>query len=145
MRAHLGEFLLQSDNSNSLISHANFLLELLRIVIPVLPGEIAQYCSIANYKDGKLVIFAENNAVAAKLRLLAGGLPKKISVHLQQTGRQVTAVVIEVQPRVRAATASKTTVQIGAACARDMLELSKQVVDIKLKNVLISIASRARK
>lgn len=145
MRAHLGEFLLQGDDSNSLISHANFLLELRRIVIPLLPGEFARYCSIANYKDGKLVIFADNNAVAAKLRLLAGGLPRKISSHLQQTGRQVTAVVIEVQPRVRPPTVSRQALPISPRGAQDILDLSTQVVDIKLKSVLESLASRARK
>ena len=145
MRAHLSEFLLHSEEINSLISHANFLLDLRRVVVLVLPGEIAQNCSIANYKDGRLIIFADNNAVAAKLRLLAGGLPRRLSGLLPQTGRQVTAVVIEVQPRTSLPTGSKKSVALSQNGAKEILDLSTQVIDIKLKNILISLASKATK
>ncbi|MSQ53345.1 MAG: DUF721 domain-containing protein [Betaproteobacteria bacterium] len=145
MRAHLGEFLLHNDETNSLISHANFLLDLRRVVVHVLPGEIAQKCSIANYKDGRLIIFADNNAVAAKLRLLAGGLPRRLSGLLLQTGRQVTAVEIEVQPRNSLTTGSKKSATLSKESAKEILDLSTQVVDIKLKNALISLASKAAK
>ena len=145
MRAQLGEFLLHSDEINSLISHANFLLELRKIVVQVLPVEIAQNCSIANYKDGRLIIFADNNAVAAKLRLLAVGLPRKLSGLLPQTGRQVTAVVIEVQPRASLKTGSKKSVTLSPQGAQEILELSTQVVYIKLKRLLESLASKAKK
>lgn len=146
MRSHsLGELFLQDDKTNPLIFHAKFLLDLRRIIAQVLPVEIARNCSIANYKDGKLVIFADNNAVAAKLRLLAGGLPTKIAGHLQQTGRQVTAVAIEVQPRVRTTQGTGKSTHLSQNGARELLELSTQVVDIKLKDALVSLASRATK
>jgi hypothetical protein len=146
MRSHsLGELFGQNDQTNSLISHANFLLELRRIIVLVLPAEIARNCSIANYKDGKLVIFADNNAVAAKLRLLAGGLPLKISGHLQQTGRQVTAVAIEVQPRAPAPGTVQKSTRISPRGGEEILALSTQVTDNKLKDILISLASRATK
>ena len=141
----LGEFLEQSNQSNSLISHANFILDLRIALAKVLPGELARHCSIANYKSGKLVVFADNNAIAAKLKLLAAALPDKISGQLQQTGRQVTAVAIEVQPRAPAAVMPGKSVFLSAASAEEIRALSDQVTDSKLKDILTSLASRSQK
>ena len=141
----LGELLEQSDQSNPLILHANFILDLRKALAKVLPGDLAQYCSIANYKSGKLVVFADNNAIAAKLKLLATGLPDKISGQLQQTGRQVTAVVIEVQPRAATTATHKKSASLSAHGAQEVRALAEQVTDIKLKNILTSLASRSRK
>ena len=141
----LGELLEQSDQSNSLISHANFILDLRKALAKVLPGDLSRHCSIANYKNAKLVIFADNNAIAAKLKLLATGLPSKISGQLLQTGRQVTAVAIEVQPRAPTAVTPGKSAFLSAAGAQEMLALSDQVTDSKLKTILATLASRSRK
>jgi len=140
----LGEFLEQSDQSNSLISHANFILDLRKALAKVLPGELARHCSIANYKSGKLVVFADNNAIAAKLKLLAAALPDKISGQLQQTGRQVTAVAIEVQPRRRPPATPGKSIFLSAAGAEEIRALSNQVTDSKLKDILTSLASQSQ-
>jgi len=141
----LGEILEQSDQSNSLISHANFILGLRLALAKVLPGDLARHCSIANYKNGKLVVFADNNAVAAKLKLLAAGLPDKISRQLQQTGRQVTVVAIEVQPRPEPTATPGKSISMSTAGAQEMRALSNQVTDSKLKNILTSLAARGQK
>ena len=139
---NLGEILRQSDQTSSMMSHAKFLLELRHILTKVLPCEIAAKCSIANYKSGNLIIFADNNAVAAKLKLLAGGLAGKISSHLQRTGRQVTAVLIEVQPRNSPPAVPIKSISLSESGAQTIRELSIQVVDIELKNALELLASR---
>ena len=140
----LGEPLEQSDQSNSLISHANFILDLRKVLAEVLPGDLARHCSIANYKSGRLVVFADNNAIAAKLKLLATGLPKKISGQLKQTGRQVTAVAIEVQPRPSPPAIPAKTISLSATGAKAIAALSVQVTDSKLKHILASLASRGQ-
>ncbi|MFM9971078.1 MAG: DciA family protein [Burkholderiales bacterium] len=145
MRARSFTEYLQNDSNNHLISHANFILTLRQVLPKILPSELAQNCSVANYKDGKLVIFAHNNAVAAKLKLLAGGLPRKMSEHLQLTARQVTAVTIEVQPQSPGQRLAKNSLQMSQKGAEEILEYSSQVSDISLRNALLSLASRARK
>ncbi len=141
----LGELLEHGDQSNSLISHANFILDLRKVLAKVLPGDLASHCSIANYKSGKLVVFADNNAIAAKLKLLATGLPEKISAQLKQTGRQVTVVVIEVQPRAAVAVAPRKTTSLSPRSADEIRILAEQVTDSKLKHILASLASRSQK
>lgn len=128
-----------------MIAHANVILDLRKALAKVLPGDLASHCSIANYKSGKLVLFANNNAVAAKLRLLATGLPSKISGQLKQTGCQVTAVAIEVQPRPLTQPPIAKSTFLSAAAAREVRALADQVTDSKLKTVLESLASRAQK
>jgi len=146
MRPHSpSEFLEHNEQSNSLIYHANFIMELRKAFAEILPGELSRYCSIANYKNGKLVVFADNNAVAAKLKLLAAGIPQRLAGRLNQTSRQVTAVVIEVQPRPREPHASGKAITVSQEGARAVRDLSDQVSDLKLKEVLRSIASQARK
>ncbi len=141
----LGELLKQSVQSNSLISHANFILDLRKALAEVLPGDLAHHCSIANYKSGKLILFADNNAIAAKLKLLATGLPNKISGQLQQTGRQVTAVAIEVQPRAPTPATHRKSIFLSSVGADEIRTLSDQVTDSKLKSILTLLASRSQK
>jgi len=141
----LGELLEHGDQGNSLILHANFILDLRKVLARALPGDLASHCSIANYKSGKLVIFADNNAVAAKLKLLATGLPGKISGQLQQTGRQVTAVVIEVQPRAPTTAIHRKSTFLSPRSADEVRTLADQVTDSKLKTILTTLASRCQK
>ena len=54
-----------------LLPQAERLIELRRIYSKLVPQQLLRSSSIANYKQQKVVIFAENNAIAAKLRLLS--------------------------------------------------------------------------
>ena len=67
-----------ADGISSLIPQAQRLIELRQVIAGLLPTNLRRSSSIANYKQGKIVIFAENSAVAAKLKLLAPGLLKFI-------------------------------------------------------------------
>ena len=89
------EFL--TDGMYSLMPQAQRLIELRRIAAGALPGNLLRSCSIANYKQGKVVIFAENGAIAAKL---AHYRPKLISSF---TGRGIEVTAIEVSVQVRQA------------------------------------------
>jgi hypothetical protein len=141
----LSELLAQSDEYHPLMQHAQLLLDLRKALPKVLPGELARYCSIANYKNGRLVVFADNNAVAAKLKLLAAGLPAKLSGHLQATGNQVTAVAIEVQPRYAAPVAARKSAQLSEASANVIARFCDRITDENLRNAMKTLASRAEK
>ena len=91
----LGAILTEAEGINSLMPQAKRLLELRRILSETLPGELPQYCSVANWRRGRLVIFAENNAVAAKLKLLCPALGS----HFLKCGVEVTGIDIQVQQK----------------------------------------------
>ena len=78
-----------------LLPQAERLIELRRIYCKVVPQQLLRSSAIVNYKQQKLVIFAENNAVAAKLRLLSPRLVNDFS----KSGVEVTGIRLEVQPR----------------------------------------------
>ena len=87
-------FLNQPDGIAPLMPQARRLIELRKILAAMLPESLARSCSIANYKQGKVVIFAANGATAAKLKLM---LPT-LSEQLSQRGIEVTGLEVCVQP-----------------------------------------------
>src|SRR4051812_46490480 len=64
MHPHKPDALLSgSDGIPSLMPQARRLLELRQLLVELLPEALARSCTVANYKHGKLVVFAENNAI----------------------------------------------------------------------------------
>jgi hypothetical protein len=59
-----------------------------------LPVDLARQVRVANFREGTLVVIAENSAVAAKLRLLAPALSR----FLVSQRWQVSSVSLRVQP-----------------------------------------------
>ncbi len=92
---NIGAYLDSSEGLGSLMPQAARLLELRRQLSEVLPKPLAKSCEIANYKQGKVVIFAENGAIAAKL---AHYRPRLISLFCER-GIEVTAIEVSVQVR----------------------------------------------
>lgn len=129
-----------SDGISSLLPQAHRLLELRRILAQALPENLRRSSSIANYKQGKVVIFAENSAVAAKLKLLA---PTLTSV-LVKSGFEVTAMQVEVQPKEPPAALRDKHAQLSDKAAAELTELSKQLPDSQLKTSILSLAKNAR-
>jgi hypothetical protein len=85
---------LLDDGAHSVAAQAALLLRLRQSASLVVPEALLRSASIANCKQGKVVIFAENNAVAAKFRLFE---PRLIDLWARQ-GLQVSALKVEVQP-----------------------------------------------
>lgn len=91
----LSAFLDKDDAVNRLAAQAELLLRLRESAPLILPEQILQSTSIASYRHRKVVIFAENNAIAAKLRLYERQL---LNLWARQ-GWEVSAIKVEVQPR----------------------------------------------
>ena len=92
---NIAAYLDNSEGIGSLMPQAARLLELRRQLSEFLPKPLAKSCEIANYKQGKVVIFAENGAIAAKL---AHYRPKLINL-FSARGIEVTAIEVTVQVR----------------------------------------------
>jgi hypothetical protein len=93
----IGEYLDASPGGDRLTSHAACLISLRRVLAEALPEPLRRSCAIANYKQGKVILIADNSAAAARLRLLAPSLLQLLG----QRGLEVTGMKVEVQPDAR--------------------------------------------
>jgi hypothetical protein len=134
-------FLNQPDGIASLMPQARRLIELRGILSAALPQSLARWCSIANYKQGKVVIFAASGTVAAKLKLMRPTLVE----HLSQQGFEVTGLEVRVQPLDRERQVFEKLSKISAEAAAKLAGLCEQLPDSELKIALARIAHRHRK
>lgn len=122
---------------NALMPHAEQVISLRQILGDILPANLRRSCDIANYSQGKVVIFAENSAIAAKLKLMAPTLLRDLS----QRVAQVTAIDVRVQPRTAAA---QPVIQrkMTEEATRSLLKLGEQLADSELKDAILRFANR---
>ena len=88
----VAECLTADANLARLSSHAQLLLELQRAFVIETP--LARHSRVANYKLGRLIIYAENGAVATKLKQIE---PRLIAF-FRRIAAEVTAIDVRVQP-----------------------------------------------
>ena len=124
-----------------LLPQAERLIELRCIYSKLLPQQLLRSSSIVNYKQQTIVIFAENNAVAAKLRLLSPRLVNDFS----KFGVEVTGIRVEVQPvREHLGATTPKRARLSRAGAESLETLANQLPDSKLKQALAQMAARDR-
>lgn len=124
-----------------LLPQAERLIELRRIYGKLVPPQLLRSSSIVNYKQRNVVIFAENNAVAAKLKLLSPRLVSDFSKY----GMEVTGIRLEVQPREQGREeAMPKRAKLSPAGAESLGKLAKRLPDSPLKRTLETMAARDR-
>ena len=133
--AKVGRFL--ESGLNALMPHAERIRELRDALERHIPANLRRSCCIANYVQGKVVIFADNGAVAAKLRLLAPTLQTAL---LQGAG-QITSIEVRVQP-LSPIIYTQIARQLSPKAAERLREISAQLPDSELKNVMRRMAER---
>ena len=90
------EHYLDSDASTSrIMAHARLLQKLSRRFEAIAPSGLRHAARVANYKSGKIVIHADNGAVATKLRQMGQRLCDELSIE----GAQCSGIEVKVQPR----------------------------------------------
>jgi hypothetical protein len=133
-------FLNQPDGIAPLMPQAQRLIELRGILAAVLPESLTRFCSIANYKQGKVIIFAANGATAAKLKLMLPTLSEQLSKRaLEVTGLEVRVQAFESDPQVIEKSAKMTQ-----EAASGLAGLCKELPDSELKIAIGKFAARYR-
>jgi hypothetical protein len=123
----------------ALLPQAERLIELRRIYKEIMPPQLLRSSSIVNYKQENVVIFAENNAVAAKIKLLSPRLVNDFS----KRGLQVTGIRLEVQPRENPPEGpAQKHAKLSPAGAESLQALAKRLPNSKLKQTLTEMAGR---
>ena len=90
------EHYLDSDASTSrIMAHARLLQKLSRRFEAIAPSGLRHAARVANYKSGKIVIHADNGAVAAKIRQMS----QRLCDELSKGGAECNGIEVKVQPR----------------------------------------------
>jgi len=120
---------------------AERLIELRRLYGALVPQQLLRSSSIVNYKQRRVVIFAENNAVAAKLRLLT---PRLVNDFLK-SGVEVTGIRVEVQPREAPPdTAAAKRARLSPSGAQSLAALAQRLPEGELKRAIQNFADREK-
>lgn len=98
-------FLEHDANGGRLMAHARFLLKLSRRFEAIAPAPFRHTVRVANYKAGKIVLHAENGAVAAKIRQMS----QRLCDELAKGGTECNALEVKVQPRQSAFQSTTST------------------------------------
>lgn len=94
MAKSLQEHLTATEGLARLAAHAERLMAFQRNLEAVLPPALAPHARVANFKLGKVVIHANNSAVAAKVRQMG----PRIAMTLSASGIKVTEIGVSVHP-----------------------------------------------
>jgi hypothetical protein len=134
-------FLNQADGIGALMPQAKRLIELREILSSLLPEPLARRCSVANYKQGRVVIFASNGATAAKLKLMLPALLERLSGRaMEVTGLEVVVQALEFEQQV-----SEKSAKMSSGSASVLAELCEQLPDSELKTALARIVFQHRR
>jgi hypothetical protein len=106
----------------------------------VLPGNLATSASVALVKDGELILFADNGAVAAKL----GQMAPRILMSLRQRGYEITGIRLQVQVRIRHNPLPPKQISLSSE-ARNAIDLLSERLDVSpLKAALKRLGRHGR-
>jgi hypothetical protein len=137
----IGDYLDFGDGIGRLMPQVTQLLTVRQGLMSALPDNLRRSCQIANVKQGKVVIFAENTAVAAKVRLLVPGLLAGLNVQ----GTYVTGITVEVQPVAPGrGTAKAKSAVLSPAAGKALDRLAVELPDGRLGSAIRSLARRVR-
>lgn len=97
-----------------------------------LPPALRQYCRAGGVKHRRITVFADNGAVASKLKLLAPGLLKT----LQNKGLEVTSIRVEVQVKSDRRPASQAPRSLSRQAAGSLADMAKTLPESPLREAL---------
>jgi hypothetical protein len=124
------------------MAHARLLLKLSSRFDELAPGALSHAAHVANYKSGKIIIHAENGAVAAKIRQMSRRLCGELSLE----GTECNDIEVKVQPRqsLYRSTAS-TSKPISCKAAEILRATAEGMPHGKLRQALDTLLQRALK
>jgi len=134
-------FLNQADAISTLMPQAERLIELREILSSLLPVSLARHCSVANFKQGRVVIFAFNGATAAKLKLMLPALLEQLSGRAME----VTGLDVVVQAPESAHQPIEKSAQMTSEAVSELAGLHDQLPDSELKKALARIVFQHRR
>ncbi len=109
------------------------------IWLNVSPENLAQCSHAYRLKDNQLSVFADNNAVAAKIKLLIPSL----LIKLEKQGCEVTAIRVKVQVKSTPETPTKPVKKLSRRAATELTILAEKLTGTSLGDALARLAKKA--
>ncbi|HYG12594.1 MAG TPA: DciA family protein [Methylophilaceae bacterium] len=122
----------------TLSERANNLTASQKIWNSAVPDALRPFTRAGAVKHKRLTVYADNGAVAAKIKFL---LPSLL-IRLQKQGLEVTAIRIEVQVKSTPRKSSKNARTVPAQAAASLQALAVKLGDSELSAVLARLARR---
>ena len=124
------------------MAHARLLLKLSSRFDELAPGTLRHAAHVANLKSGKIVIHADNSAVAAKIRQMSRRLCSELSLE----GLECNEIEVKVQPRQSLYRSTASTIKPISARAAEILRATAEgLPQGKLRQALDTLLQRAIK
>lgn len=129
----------QTAKLSALADQASNLAALQKLWSATVPEILRHSTHAGAIKHKRLTVYAENGAVAAKLKLL---LPSLLT-RLQKQGVEVTSIRIEVQVKSRLPKPKKPHRTLSSQSAEQLATLADKLGDSELAEALMRLASRS--
>lgn len=104
----------------------------------IIPENLRPFTRAGGIKHRRLTVFADNGAVAAKLKLLSPNLLK----NLQNKGLEVTSIRVEVQVQSKRRARPEEARTLSGKAAGTLSQLAEKLPDSPLKEALRRLAGR---
>jgi len=125
----------------ALASQVNQLASLQKIWSEIAPPALQLHSRVGGITQRRITVFADNGAVAAKLKLLAPTLLK----NLQIKGVEVTSIRVEVQVKSVPKRPKKAPRDLSESAAGSLSSLAGKLPESPLRTALERLASKGRK
>jgi hypothetical protein len=104
----------------------------------VVPDHLAEYSHASSIKNKQMTVFANNNAVAAKIKLLIPSL----LIKLEKQGCEVTSICLKVQVKSTPTTQPKAIRKLSPSAATSVKHLAENLSGTALGDALTILATR---
>lgn len=122
----------------ALSGHADSLTVLQKIWATSAPDSLKQFTQAGNVKHKRLTVYADNGAVAAKVKLL---LPSLLTT-LQKHGLEVTSIRVQVQVKSSPRKPAKTIRRLSPKASSSLGELAHELNGTALGDALAKLSRR---
>lgn len=134
------QFLDSDATAGRLMVHARLLLKLSRRFEAIAPAGLRHAAHVANYKAGRVVIHADNGAVAAKIRQMG----QRLCDELSKGGAECNVMDVKVQPhQIPYQSTSSTQKPLSAKACGILKSTTETLPQGALRNALENLLQRA--
>ncbi|HSH54289.1 MAG TPA: DciA family protein [Methylotenera sp.] len=105
----------------------------------IAPDNLAQFSHASSIKNQQFTVIANNNAVAAKIKLFIPSL----LIKLEKQGCEVTAIRVKVQVKSTPPTKTKTIKKLSTHAASNLNQLAEKMSGTALGDALARLAKKA--
>jgi hypothetical protein len=137
---HIGFLIRQHPELQELTSQVKRLSALHSTLAEVLPANLAASVALTVSDTGELVLYADNGAVATKLKHLA----PRILVFLRQRGIEATGIRVQMQVSIRHNPLPQKQISLSPAGSKAVGDLAARVKNSPLKSALERLSRRGK-